>query len=338
MRIVVAGIRGIVGGAVARHFAAAGHSVTGISRKPVKPVNNEASNLPVALRVVSWSALNPALFAELQPDVVCNCAGAPMLQRWTRRNQRLIVDSRLSTTRRLYELSATLPKRLRPDCIVNMSSVAVYGNRATVVDEHVVPTADDTFFQAQVWQALEQQVHECTTPGTRNLIARLGVVMGPHSMLSGMLNAARFGISATLGNGSQQLSWISDRDLARAVEHLVVNTHLRGIFNLVSPQVVNSQQLSATIAACMGTEPKLRIPLPLLRMLLGSVADTFGISAAVKPVRLRESCFHWLQPDLRAAIASAAAELGMITAEPARDLGVSRSGTLAGASHRAEVR
>lgn len=338
MRILIAGIHGTVGGLIARHFAAAGHSVTGISRKPGKPGANESCGLPVATRLVAWSALTPELFADLQPEVVCNCAGAPMLQRWTRRKRQQIQDSRLATTRRLYELSATLPKRRRPDCIVNMSSVAIYGNRPTAVDESVIPAALDNFFQAQVWQAVEQQVHECTTPGIRNVVARLGVVISPHAMLLGMLNAARFGLSCVLGDGRQQLSWISGQDLARAIEHLVVNTHLHGVFNIVSPQVTSSRQLSTVAAECMGRKPTLRIPLPLLRALLGSVAETFGISAPVKPVRLRESCFDWLQPDLRAAVSAAAAELGLAAAASAETGRRPRRDALLAAGHPGRAR
>ena len=78
MRILIAGIQGTVGGLIARHFAALVHSITGISRKPGTPGTNESCGSPVATRLVSWSALSSQLFAEIQPDVVCNCPGAPM--------------------------------------------------------------------------------------------------------------------------------------------------------------------------------------------------------------------------------------------------------------------
>ena len=60
-------------------------------------------------------------------------------------------------------------------------------------------------------------------PGVRNIITRLGIVIGPTDMLKTMLIASRCFMGCVLGSGRQRISWIAQRDMARAFDYLIKN-------------------------------------------------------------------------------------------------------------------
>src|SRR5262245_34777203 len=91
MKIVIPGGSGQVGTLLSRAFAADGREVVVLSRNPA----------PAPWRVVRWDAETVGDWAaEIDgADVVINLAGRSVNCRYTARNRRLIMDSRIHSTR-----------------------------------------------------------------------------------------------------------------------------------------------------------------------------------------------------------------------------------------------
>ena len=312
LKVLITGISGTVAKIVAHHLLARGHQVLGVSRDP----NRAAQHLDPQISLISWQQLSPGLVATADVTAIVNFAGAPMIQRWSHDAKAEILTSRIQATRNLYQLLRSLPAALRPECFINASSIAIYSNRQLPVDELTVPDMDHNFFQSQVWHQLESMINGLRVPKVRTVVARMGVVIGPHEMLHSMLRASRFFMGTVLGSGRQKVSWISHRDLARAMEHLLLNQHLNGVFNVVSPQTITSAGLSTGIARSVSRQVFLRLPNGLLRRLFGELADNFMTSAEVRPGRLANDGFIWELPDFDQAVRVAAQELGFSTSQP----------------------
>src|SRR3989440_13031432 len=91
MKIVIPGGTGQVGTVLARAFHNGGHDVTVLSRKP--------ANAP--WRVVQWDGETLGNWvAEIDgADVVINLAGQSVNCRYTKENRRILIDSRVKSTR-----------------------------------------------------------------------------------------------------------------------------------------------------------------------------------------------------------------------------------------------
>ncbi|HET7459056.1 MAG TPA: NAD-dependent epimerase/dehydratase family protein, partial [Gemmatimonadaceae bacterium] len=103
MKIVLPGGSGQVGTVLARALVADGHEVVVLSRRP------ERAPPSPAWRVVAWDGRTVAgpWAAEVDgADVVVNLAGRSVNCRYTRRNRRLIMDSRVESTRAVGEAIA----------------------------------------------------------------------------------------------------------------------------------------------------------------------------------------------------------------------------------------
>jgi uncharacterized protein (TIGR01777 family) len=312
LKVLITGITGVVANTLAQHLLMQGHQVLGVSRDPVRA----AKQLDPRISLVSWQQLSPGLIATTEVSAIVNFAGAPMIQRWSHDAKAEILTSRIQTTRKLYHLLRSLPAALRPECFINASSIAIYSNRQLPVDELVVPDMDHNFFQSQVWHQLESLINSLQVPKIRTVVARMGVVIGPHEMMRSMLRASRFFMGTVLGSGKQKVSWVSHRDLARAMEHLLLNQQLDGVFNIVSPQTITSADLSTGIARSVSRQVFLRLPNGVLRRMFGELADNFMTSAEVRPGRLANDGFIWELPDFDQAVRVAAQELGFSTSLP----------------------
>jgi uncharacterized protein (TIGR01777 family) len=288
----------MIGQILAKHWSAHGHNVIGISRNPKK----RKVRVPASVAIVGWDALTPEFFEIRKINVVVNLAGAPMMQRWDKNSKREILHSRLEALERVYATMRKIPPSRRPHVVINASSVAVYSNQPTDVDESFEPDLDINFFQSLVWLKLEKRMRELNIPDIRNVIARIGLVIGPHSMMQEMFFWSRLGAGAVIGNGEQKIAWISHHDLARAFDHLIDNRTCRDIYNIVSPHYMTALQFSESIANAAGRNANFRLSEWLLRIFMGELADNFLVSAAVKPGRLTAEQFDWTFPTLDSAV------------------------------------
>ena len=116
MRILIPGGSGQVGHILARHFHAAGHRVTVLSRRPhLAPWG-----------VVAWDGETPgAWISELEGSNVCiNLAGRSVNCRYTEENRRSIRESRVRSTCLLNEVIGSLKQP--PPLWINASTATIY--------------------------------------------------------------------------------------------------------------------------------------------------------------------------------------------------------------------
>jgi uncharacterized protein (TIGR01777 family) len=311
MKVLVTGGSGLVASALGNYLGLRGHRITLVSRQalPIRAIG-EANEI----RCITWQQLTPAFMLRNRFDSIVNLAGTPMMSYWTERRKAEIIASRLECTTRIYTLIRLLPRSIRPECVINASSVAIYSSSRTPVNEWTRPNRQSPFFQAQVWQRVEDRVRQLRVPGVRSILLRMGVIIGADPLMKSLLWASRLHLNFVMGSGSQQISWISRSDLLRILEYLLNHRSKAGIFNVVAPNCVTAHQFSADISASVGRRCRLRLPERPLKLLLGELATNFLISAEVRPQRLLDDAFRWQHGVFREAVSSASRELGFIVA------------------------
>jgi hypothetical protein len=135
--------------------------------------------------------------------------------------------------------------------------------------------------------------------GVRVCLLRLGMVFaadgGPLPL---MALPARLGLGMALGSGRQWTPWIGRHDLLRIIATALSDSRWRGPVNAVSPDVVTQKAFSDRLARWFGRPRLFTAPAPLLRLMLGEMADLFLASQRVLPRRLGELGFIFEQPCL----------------------------------------
>ena len=302
--LVLAGGSGFLGQALAKHFHALGWHVVVLTRSP------QANR---ATREVRWDAETlGAWTAELEGvAVVINLTGRTVDCRYTAENRRLIMDSRVKSTRVLGQAIAKCAEP--PRMWLNASSATIYRHTfaqawdETGTDFAATPEVKDGF-SLEVIQAWERTLNEAVTPRTRKVAARTTMVLGlaRNSVFPVLRRLARLGLGGRMGSGDQFVSWLHETDFLRAVEFLIEHEELSGTVNFAAPNPVPNHELMRAFRQLVGMPIGLPASAWMLEVgafFLRTETELILKSRRVVPGRLVKAGFKFRFPELRGALA-----------------------------------
>lgn len=211
--------------------------------------------------------------AETRIAAVVHLAGAPVLgMPWTARRRRILIASRARVMRDVLGLMRRLEQR--PRVLVSASAVGFYGVPAESepVDENAQPQPGR--FQSDLCVAVEHEARRAEGLGLRVVRMRFGIVLGTEGgAYPGLAFAARLGLGARLGSGSQPVPWIHLADAVGLLRFALERSSLSGAVNAVAPQAVTQDRFAREMAASFGRRVFLRVPAAPLRLALGEMAE-----------------------------------------------------------------
>ena len=301
-RLIIAGGSGFLGGGLAEHFTAHGGEVIVLTRKPRAQTSTA--------RDVCWDGETLGEWAsELEnARALINLAGVSVNCRYHARNRKLILDSRVNSTRVLGEAIARC--RQPPEVWLNSSTATIYKHTyGQAWDESGeiggTPEAKDEF-SVEVAVAWERTFNAAQTPQTRKISLRSAMVlgMGRNSVFPMLRRLTRLGLGGSLAGGRQFVSWIHEWDFCRAIERLIERSDLNGTFNLAAPNPVTNAEMMRTLRELCHVPiglPASRWMLEFGALFLRTETELVIKSRCVVPGRLLENGFEFEHPRLRPA-------------------------------------
>ncbi len=292
MRILVTGGTGFVGRRLVPRLAAAGHEVVILSRRSNPPLPPGASRAIASLRELDANGVDAAI----------NLAGEPIGDaRWTAARKRLLLESRVGTTRALVEWLRAAARR--PGVLVSASAVGWYGDQGdAVVVEETPPVRGFTHELCEAW---EREARAAEALGVRVAIARIGVVLdGDGGALAKMLPAFRLGGGGPLASGRQWFPWLHREDMAEILRWLVETPQARGAYNASAPEPVTNADFTRALGRALHRPTVLPMPGAALKLLFGEMSELLLMSDRMVPRRLLDEGFRFRYPSLDAALAA----------------------------------
>ena len=293
-RIAVAGASGLIGSALVASLRADGHQVVRLVRRPARTPDE-----------VPWDPENQQVDAAglAGCDAVVNLAGAGVGDhRWTEAYKKRIRDSRVFGTAALAEALAGLDTP--PRVFVSGSAIGIYGDTGDRVVDEDSPPGDG--FLARVCVEWEDAAAPAQEAGVRTMFARTGLVVARQGGAWGrMFPLFRAGLGGRLGDGRQYWSFISLHDEVAALRHLLDTESLSGPVNLTAPEPLTNARITAAMGRVLRRPTPFAVPAPVLRAVLGEMAQDVLGSARVVPRRLLESGFSFAFPGIEDAVRAA---------------------------------
>lgn len=237
-----------MGQVLARAFHKRGDEVVVLSR-------TRTNALP--WRVVQWDGETLGEWtSEFEgADAVINLAGQSVNCRYTPENRRIIIDSRVNSTRVVGQAIAQLSNG--PRVWLQASTATLYAHRYDAPNDEATGiiggselSAPDTWrFSIDVVKKWERELNAAATPNTRKVLLRSAIVMAPDSggSFDLLLRLVRFGLGGSAGDGKQYLSWIHDQDFVRAADWLIQHDNLEGPVNLAAPNPLPNAEFMRTL-------------------------------------------------------------------------------------------
>ena len=303
-RIILAGASGFLGQILREHFLKQSCEVIVLTRSP-----REAKS---GGRECFWDGHTLGEWArEIDgADVLINLAGRSVNCRYHARNRRLMLDSRVNSTRILGEAVAQCarPSRLW----LNSSTATIYKHSLDrPMDESgeigATPEAKDAF-SIEVATAWEQAFHEAKTPRTRKIALRTAMVLGhgENSVFPMLCRLVRVGLGGRMASGRQYVSWIHQTDFCRAIDWLIEHEEFSGPVNLAAPNPVPNREMMATLRGLCGAPfglPAAAWMLEVGAFFLRTETELIIKSRRVVPGRLVDSGFQFRFAQIREAMA-----------------------------------
>lgn len=225
--------------------------------------------------------------------VLINLAGKSVDCRYTEANKKMILSSRIDSTKILND--AILKCENPPKHWLNSSTSTIYRHSEDKqMTEENGEIGND--FSMDVAKAWEKAFFETETPKTLKTALRTSIVLGKNGgAFIPIKRLTQFGLGGKQGNGNQFISWIHEKDFARAIE-FIIEKEITGIVNLISPKPIRNVEFMKKLRAEMKIPFGIPTPKPLLKLgakIIGTEAELVLKSRNVIPERLEQNGFEF---------------------------------------------
>lgn len=232
-------------------------------------------------------------------QVVIHLAGASISKRWTEPYKKVLYASRVGTTKKIVAAMERMEQK--PELFICTSAVGIYAANGKHDEDHALYAED---FLGRLVRDWENEATKAKTLGIRTVIFRYGIVLGHGGgILNEMLLPFKLGVGGTIGDGSQNFSWVHIQDLMRGYLFVLEHPQMQGVYNLMAPNPTTNYGLTKALGAALHRPTLFAIPKFLLQLRFGSeAAEAFSSGQYATSKRFPEAGFEFEFKTIEAAI------------------------------------
>ena len=299
MKVVIAGGSGLIGTALCHALSAAGHEVVILTRGTTGPVSISAG-----VRAVPWDPPNGGRWTAEIADAgaVINLAGASIGRwPWTTLRKQVLRDSRLSATRAIIDVLATLPENARPGVLLNASGTDVYvGRDKTPADEGTPPGRS---FLARLCLDWEAEAARAERLGVRVVLLRTSSVIASDAPYLRVISLPyRLLVGGRIGSGRQWVSWVDLADAVGLYMLALESESIDGPLNVSAPDPRSQVDYARALAAALHRPGRFWTPGWMVRLLLRDQATLALGSRRIWPAKALAAGYAFQRPHLEEAL------------------------------------
>ncbi|SHH84205.1 TIGR01777 family oxidoreductase [Flavobacterium defluvii] len=242
-KLIIAAGTGFLGKVLVNHFKNKFEEIVILTRGKSQTIDG--------IKYVNWNARTFSGWEkELEnATVLINLAGKSVDCRYTKKNKKEILWSRIESTKILNK--AVLNCKNPPKHWLNSSTSTIYRfSLDKQMDEADGEIGND--FSINVALSWEKAFFKTETPNTLKTALRTSIVLGKEGgALIPLKNLAKIGFGGKQGKGNQFISWIHEDDFANAID-FIIEKEITDIINIVSPEPIRNVDFMKKLRKTIG--------------------------------------------------------------------------------------
>ena len=242
-KLIIAAGTGFLGEVLINHFKVKFSEIVILTRGKSQKIDG--------IKYVNWNAKTFSGWeTELEnAEVLINLAGKSVDCRYTEKNKKEILLSRIQSTKILNK--AILNCKNPPKHWLNSSTATIYRfSLDKQMDEINGEIGND--FSMNVAQSWEKAFFKIDTPKTLKTALRTSIVLGKNGgAFIPLKTLAKIGLGGKQGKGNQFISWIHEDDFANAIDFIIQN-EMVGVVNIVSPEPISNAEFMKKLQNAVG--------------------------------------------------------------------------------------
>jgi len=286
-KLIIAAGTGFLGQVLVNHFKDKFEEIVVLTRGKSQKIDG--------IKYVNWNAKTFSGWEnELEnADVLINFAGKSVDCRYTEKNKKEILLSRIQSTKILNQ--AVLNCENSPKHWLNSSTSTIYRfSLDKQMDEINGEIGND--FSMNIAQSWEKAFFKTETPNTIKTALRTSIVIGKNGgAFIPLKTLAKIGLGGKQGKGNQFISWIHQNDFANAID-FIIQKEITGVVNIVSPQPISNSDFMKKLRKSLGFPFGIPINSFLLKIgsfIIRTETELVLKSRNVIPKRLLENGFKF---------------------------------------------
>ncbi len=286
-KLIIAAGTGFLGEVLVNHFKDKFEEIVILTRGKSQTIEG--------IKYVNWNAKTLSGWeTELEnADVLINLTGKSVDCRYTEKNKKEILLSRIQSTKILNK--AVLSCKTPPKHWLNSSTSTIYRfSLDKQMDEIDGEIGND--FSMNVAQSWEKAFFKTETPNTLKTALRTSIVLGKNGgAFIPIKTLAKIGFGGKQGIGNQYISWIHEKDFARSIE-FIIQKKMIGVINVVSPRPIRNVEFMKKLREAVGFPfgiPINKFLLEIGSFMIRTQSELVLKSRNVIPKRLQENGFEF---------------------------------------------
>ena len=254
---------------------------------------------------INWDPENSVLDISQIKNLysVINLAGESIDgSRWTSNYKRKILDSRVNSTRLLFNKIKQM-KEL-PKSFISASATGFY--EVNTNNPQVETDLPGNNFLSDVVQQWEKEIFKFKGLGVRTTTFRIGLVLSKDGgVLKRLYPIFKLFLGVPIGSGKQMISWIHESDMIGVIKMAIESNKFEGIYNAVAPERISNTKFTKTLLRSLNrfSYPSIiKAPSFIVRILFGEQSDLVLNGLNISSEKITQSNYKFKFTKLSSAL------------------------------------
>ena len=295
--ILITGGTGLIGSKLLDSIDKSVYNVYVLTRKKSYKENG--------VNYINWDPENSVLDISQIKNLysVINLAGESIDgSRWTSKYKRKILDSRVNSTRLLFNKVKEM-KEL-PKSFISASATGFY--EVNTDKPQVETDLPGNNFLSDVVQQWEKEILKFKGIGLRTTTFRIGLVLSKDGgVLKRLYPIFNFFLGVPIGSGKQMISWIHESDMIGLINMAIESNKLEGIYNAVAPEIITNTEFTKSLLKSLNrfSYPSIiKAPSFIVRILFGEQSDLVLNGLNISSEKIMQSNYKFKFTKLSSAL------------------------------------